>query len=51
MAKATKKTAAVKKHNPHESPIIQAGVIFVIISAIGITAFVFANYYTVGAGM
>lgn len=44
VAKA-KKAPVAKVHNPHESPIIQAGVIFIIVSAIGITAFVFANYY------
>ena len=46
MAKATKK----KEMHPKDSPIIQAGIVFVIVSAIAITAYVFANYYTVGAG-
>lgn len=46
MAKAKKKQV----QHPQESPIIQAGIIFVIVSAIAITAYVFANYYTVGAG-
>ncbi len=46
MAKATKK----KNLHPQDSPVIQAGIIFVIVSAIAITAYVFANYYTVGAG-
>lgn len=46
MAKATKK----KNQHPQDSPVIQAGIIFVIVSAIAITAYVFANYYTVGAG-
>ncbi len=45
-AKAKPKTAPqVKAKHPQESPIIQAGVIFIIVSAIGITAFVFATYY------
>lgn len=52
-AKKTKKSNVVKKqvNNPHESPIIQAGVIFIIVCAIGITAYVFANYYSAAGGM
>ena len=48
MAKAVKKA-----HNPHESIIIQAGVLFIVISAIVITAYAFANFYpqvAMGAG-
>jgi len=33
------------KHNPHESPIIQAGVVLIFVSALVITAVVFANFY------
>jgi len=45
--------ATKKEHNPHDSVIIQAGILFVIVSAIAITAYTFANFYPVaqvGAG-
>ncbi len=45
--------AKKKEYKPHDSIIIQAGVLFVIVSAIAITAYVFANFYQVaqvGAG-
>jgi len=42
--KAAPQVKAKAKH-PQESPVIQAGVIFIIVSAIGITAYVFATYY------
>ena len=48
MAKA-KKT----EYKPHDSVVIQAGILFVIVSAIAITAYVFAKFYPlaqVGAG-
>lgn len=38
-----------KKYNPHDSAIIQAGIVFILVSAIGITAYVFANFYVTGA--
>ena len=38
-----------KKQNPHDSVIIQAGIVFILVSAIGITAYVFANFYVTGA--
>jgi len=43
--KAKTVTKATVAYNPHESPIIQAGVVLIIVSAIGITAYVFAMYY------
>jgi len=45
--------ATKKQASPHDSVIIQAGIIVIIVGAIAITAFVFANYYPVaqvGAG-
>ncbi|KKQ37742.1 MAG: hypothetical protein US54_C0026G0001 [Candidatus Roizmanbacteria bacterium GW2011_GWA2_37_7] len=42
-----------KEYKPHDSVIIQAGILFVIVSAIAITAYVFANFFPinqVGAG-
>jgi heme/copper-type cytochrome/quinol oxidase subunit 3 len=39
----TKKTSK-KAYNPHESMIIQGGVVFIIISAIAIFAYTFAVY-------
>lgn len=46
MAKA-KKTV----NNPHDSLIIQGGVIFIVISAIAITAYAFATHYPAAASM
>lgn len=45
--------AKKKEYKPHDSVIIQAGILFVIVSAIAITAYVFANFSQVapvGAG-
>ncbi len=45
MAKRTKKSStAAKAYNPHESMIIQAGVIFVVVSAIVIFAVAYSQY-------
>jgi hypothetical protein len=48
MKKSIKKANVAKNsssYSPHESPIIQAGVVLIIVCAIGITAYVFATYY------
>jgi len=37
---------AKEDRKPHDSMIIQAGILFIIVSAIAITAYVFANYYS-----
>ncbi len=41
--------AKAKKQNPHDSVIIQAGIVFILVSSIAITAYVFANFYVPGA--
>ena len=44
---------ANQDHKPHDSVIIQAGILFIIVSAIAITAYAFANFFPatqVGAG-
>jgi hypothetical protein len=43
-AKKTAKREVKKGYNPHESMIIQAGVLFIIISAIGLFAYTYAVY-------
>ncbi len=42
--KQVKKEAAVKSYNPHESMVIQAGVIVIIVSAIAIFAYTYSVY-------
>lgn len=44
MAKAKK---VKKEYKPHDSVVIQAGVVFIIVSAIAIVAYVFANFYPI----
>lgn len=45
MAKKAKRSPSpVKKYSPHDSMIIQAGVIFIVISAIVIFAIAYSQY-------
>ncbi len=46
MAKKTKKgsSAAVKAYNPHESMIIQAGVLVIVVSGIVLFAIAYSQY-------
>jgi len=43
--KKTVNSSKTVKYDPHESPIIQAGIVLIIVSAIGITAYVVAMFY------
>jgi hypothetical protein len=44
MAKKQVKKVAKKSYSPHESIIIQGGVIFIIVSAIALFAYTYAVY-------
>jgi hypothetical protein len=48
-AKPTKSVRSVKsvrtvRYNPHKSPIVQGGIVFLIVAAIALVAYVFKNF-------